>query len=185
MKHWRMHSMDESKEIVEEVIDAVIEKKQEDLTGPLYEEPEVKPKKKKESRGRPKGSSDNKPSKIRLKPSPKSAIEAFKEDFKELDLIAIYGVDKFTETLIRGLWADMNKNFVVTDPVDQKSATLTRSIGSLPYSMYRYDQIRHNGFIEEGMFPVVIVAEEYWDTVSNLPNENNVELLCLSHWDKS
>ena len=79
----------------------------------------------------------------------------------------------------------MNKNFVVTDPVDQKSATLTRSIGSLPYSMYRYDQIRHNGFIEEGMFPVVIVAEEYWDTVSNLPNENNVELLCLSHWDKS
>ena len=95
--------MDESKEIVEEVIDAVIEKKQEDLTGPLYEEPEVKPKKKRESRGRPKGSSDNKPSKIRLKPSPKSAIEAFKEDFKELDLIAIYGVDKFTETLIRGL----------------------------------------------------------------------------------
>ena len=181
----------ESKEIVEEVIDAVIEKKQEPLTGPLYEEPEVKakedkpkPKKKKELRGRPKGSSDNKPTKIKLKPSPKSAVQAFKEDFKGLDIVAIYGVDEFTDKLIRELWSDPNKEFVVTDPIDQRAGTLTRSIGSLPYSMYRYNQIRPQGFIEEGLFPVIIVAEEYWNMVMKLPNPNKVIFTCLSHWGK-
>ena len=202
MKHWRMHSMDDAKEIVEEVIDAVIEKK---LTGPLYEEPiEVKkptlpkkpkeepivvekkkePPKKKELRGRPKGSSDNKPTKIKLKPSPKSAVQAFKEDFKGLDIVAIYGVDEFTDKLIRELWSDPNKEFVVTDPIDQRAGTLTRSIGSLPYSMYRYNQIRPQGFIEEGLFPVIIVAEEYWNMVMKLPNPNKVIFTCLSHWGK-
>lgn len=166
--------MDEAKQIVEEVIDAVIEKKS-----------EPKPSKKKERRGRPKGSSDNKPTKIRLKPSPKSAKEAFKEDFKELDMIAIYGVDEFTEELIRHLWSDMNKNFIVTDPIEQKVGTLTRAIGALPYSLHRYDQTRHVGFIEEGLFPVIIVAEEYWESVMKLPNPNKVTFVCLSHWDKS
>ena len=80
------------------------------------------------------------------------------------------------------LWTDMNKNFVVTDPIEQRVANLTRSIGNLPYSMYRYDQVRHTGFVEEGMFPVVIVAEEHWEEVSKLPNPNKVLLFCLSHW---
>jgi len=157
----------------------VVEKKEEPII-----EPEIKvevPKPKVERRGRPKGSSD-KVNKIRLKPTPKSAKEAFKRDFKDLDLIAIYGVDDFTEELIRYLWTDMNKNFVVTDPIEQRVANLTRSIGNLPYSMYRYDQVRHTGFVEEGMFPVVIVAEEHWEEVSKLPNPNKVLLFCLSHW---
>ena len=182
--------MNDAQEVVEEIIDAVIEKKEEDLTGPLYEEPKVEAvkappkKKKKELRGRPKGSSDNKPTKIKLKPTPKSAVQAFKEDFKGLDIIAVYGVDEFTDKLIRELWSDPNKEFVVTDPVDQRSATLTRSIGSLPYSMYRYNQLRPQGFIEGGMFPVIIVAEEYWDMVMKLPNPNKVIFVCLSHWGK-
>ena len=203
--------MSESKEVIEEVIDAVIEtkakepikvekptlpkkpkekpivvkKKEESLTGPLNEEPEVKaPTKKKELRGRPKGSSDNKPTKIKLKPTPKSAVQAFKEDFKGLDIVAVYGVDEFTDKLIRELWSDPNKEFVITDPVDQRAGTLTRSIGSLPYSMYRYNQIRPQGFIEEGLFPVIIVAEEYWDMVMKLPNPNKVIFTCLSHWGK-
>ena len=183
--------MDDAKEIVEELIDAVIEKKQEPLTGPLYEEPEVKakedkpkPKKKKELRGRPKGSSDNKPTKIKLKPTPKSAVDAFKQDFKGLTMIAIYGVDEFTENLIKSLWTDPNINFAVTDPIPQISANLTRSIGSLPYSIYRYSQYHHNGFIEQGKYPVVIVADKYWDTVTSLPNPNKVVFTCLSHWGK-
>jgi len=176
-----------------EIVDSVIEKAEQLKDNPekkAVEEPKATPKKKaveepkKERRGRPKGSSDKKPTKIKLKPTPKSATEAFKEEFKGLDCIAIYGVDEFTEKLIRELWSDPNKNFVVTDLVDQRSATLTRSIGSLPYSMYRYNQMRPQGFIESGMFPVIIVAEEYWENVNKLPNPNKVIFTCLSHWGK-
>ena len=134
--------------------------------------------------GRPKGSSDKKPQKIKLKPRPDTAKEYFKKEYRDLDLIAIYGVDDFTEELIKYLWKDMTKEFVITDPVEQRAGTLTRVIGSLPYSMYRYEQINHVGFIEEGLYPVVVVAEEYWETVSKLPNPEKVELVCLSHWKK-
>jgi hypothetical protein len=134
--------------------------------------------------GRPKGSSDKKPQKIKLKPRPDTAKEYFKKEYRDLDLIAIYGVDDFTEELIKYLWKDMTKEFVITDPVEQRAGTLTRAIGSLPYSMYRYEQINHVGFIEEGLYPVVVVAEEYWETVSKLPNPEEVELVCLSHWKR-
>jgi hypothetical protein len=134
--------------------------------------------------GRPKGSSDKKPQKIKLKPRPDSAKDQFKKDYKDLTLVAIYGVDDFTEELIKHLWKDMTKEFVVTDPVEQYCANLTRTIGSLPYSMYRYEQVNHVGFIEEGYYPVVVVAEKYWEEVSKLPNPEEVELVCLSHWHK-
>ena len=137
----------------------------------------------KKKAGRPKGSTDTpKVKKIKLKPRPDTAKEYFKKDYKDLGTIAIYGVDNFTEELIKYLWKDMTKDFVVTDPIEQKVANLTKTIGNLPYSMYRYDQMNHVGFIEEGFFPVVVVAEEYWDQVSKLPNPENVELVCLSHW---
>ena len=134
--------------------------------------------------GRPKGSSDKKPQKIKLKPRPDSAKDQFKKDYKDLTLVAIYGVDDFTEELIKHLWKDMTKEFVVTDPVEQYCANLTRTIGGLPYSMYRYEQVSHVGFIEEGYYPVVVVAEKYWEEVSKLPNPEEVELVCLSHWQK-
>ena len=139
----------------------------------------------KKKAGRPKGSTDTpKVKKIKLKPRPDTAKEYFKKDYKDLGTIAIYGVDNFTEELIKYLWKDMTKDFVVTDPIEQKVANLTKAIGNLPYSMYRYDQMSHIGFIEEGFFPVVVVAEEYWEEVSRLPNPENVELVCLSHWKK-
>ena len=135
--------------------------------------------------GRPKGSTDKpRVKKIKLKPRPDTAKEYFKKDYKDLDTIAIYGVDAFTEELIKYLWKDMTKDFVVTDPIDQKVANLTRNIGNLPYSLHRYEQVSHIGFIEEGYFPVVVVAEEYWEEVVKLPNPENVELVCLSHWEK-
>jgi hypothetical protein len=134
--------------------------------------------------GRPKGSTDKKPHKIKLKPRPDTAKEQFKKDYRDLSLIAIYGVDDFTSELITYLWKDMTKEFIVTDPIEQKAANLTRVIGGLPYSMYRYEQTHHVGFIEEGYYPVVVVAEEYWEEVSKKPNPEEVELVCLSHWKK-
>jgi len=78
----------------------------------------------------------------------------------------------------------MSKKFFVTDPVEQRAANLTRKIGSLPYSMWRYEALSHIGWIEKGMFPVVVVAEEYWEEVNKLPNPEGVELICLSLWEK-
>jgi len=184
--------MDDAKEVVEEIVDAVIETKAKEpievkkptLPEKPKEVPIVVEKKKREMRGRPKGSSDNKPTKIKLKPTPKSAVDAFKQDFKGLNMIAIYGVDEFTEELIKALWTNPNINFAVTDPITQLSANLTRSIGSLPYSIYRYSQYHHNGFIEQGKYPVIIVADKYWETVMKLPNPNKVIFTCLSHWGK-
>lgn len=139
----------------------------------------------KRGRGRPKGSKDNKTTikKIRLKPTPKTAKEIFKKEYRDLELIAVYGVDEFTEELIRYLWTDMSKTFFVTDPVEQRAANLTRSIGSLPYSLHRYKALPPQGWIEEGIFPVIIVAERCWEAVNKLPNPEKVELVCLSHWD--
>jgi len=146
---------------------------------------DVKKDEPKRGRGRPKGSTDKKtPTKIKLKPRPDTAKEYFKKEYKDLSLIAVYGVDDFTEELIKYLWKDMTKEFVVTDPVEQRLANLTKSIGNLPYSMYRYEQVHHNGFVEEGYYPVVVVAEHYWEEVSKLPNPEDVELVCLSHWKK-
>jgi len=138
----------------------------------------------KRGRGRPKGSSDEKVTKIKLKPRPDTAKEYFKKEYRNLDVIAVYGVDVFTEELIKYLWKDMTKEFVVTDPVEQRLSNLTRSIGNLPYSIYRYQQVHHVGFIEEGFHPVVVVAEKYWEEVSKLPNPEKVELVCLSHWQR-
>jgi len=198
--------MSEPVMVVEEILDAIIEDKTKKLIQVkepaliITPDPEVSKandivtekeapvvieEKPPERRGRPRGSSDNKPVKIKLKPSPKSAIDSFKQEFKGLGLIAVYGVDEFTDKLVRSLWSDPQINFIVTDPVDQRSANLTRSIGSLPFSIYRYVQKHPNGFIESGKYPVIIVAEEYWERVNKLPNPNGVTFTCLSHWGRT
>ena len=51
--------------------------------------------------------------------------------------------------------------------------------------MYRYDAVQHVGFIEEGYYGVVVVAEKYWEEVNKLPNPENVELVCLSLWSRT
>ena len=145
----------------------------------MTEEAEKKPR----GRGRPKGSKDA-PKKIKLKPSPKTAKEDYKKKYGEAGFTAIYGFDNFTEELVRYLWNDPNHEFIATDPNDGKLGNFNRVIGSLPWSAYRWDIVSHVGFIEEGQFPVVVVAEEYWEAVNKLPNPEGVELLCLSLWEK-
>ena len=145
----------------------------------MTEETQEKPR----GRGRPKGSKDA-PKKLKLKPSPKTAKEDFKKKYSSVGLVAIFGIDEFTKELVYYMWDDPTQEFVVTSPIEQETANFTREIGSRPYSMYRYDQVSPLGFIEEGHFPVVVVAEEYWDKVSKLPNPHDVKLICLSHWEK-
>ena len=137
----------------------------------------------KTKRGRPKGSTD-KVKKVKLKPRPETAKEDYKKKHGKMGFTAIYGFDNFTEELVRYLWKDPTHEFIATDPVEQKLANFNRSIGSLPWSLYRWEICHHVGFVEEGLFPLVVVAEEYWDEVMKLPNPHNVELLCLSHWEK-
>ena len=130
--------------------------------------------------GRPKGSSD--PKKIKLKPSPKTAKEDYAKKYGDIGLVAVYGVDDFTKELIYYLWNDPKQEFVVTDPVDQYLANLTKEIGNRPYSLYRYEAVRHVGFVESGQFPVIVVANKYWEQVKKLPNPEKVELVNLELW---
>ena len=132
---------------------------------------------KKKTRGRPKGSRDS--HKIKLKASPKDAKERYARIYGAVSLVAVYGVDEFTTELINYMWNDPEQHFVVCDPIEQHVANLTRDIGGRPYSMYRYDAVHHVGFIESGMYPVVVVAKRYIDDVSKLPNPHDVELVCL------
>ena len=134
----------------------------------------------KHGRGRPKGSKDA----PKLKPSPKTAKEDYKKKYGDYEFTAIYGFDSFTEELVKYLWNDPNHEFIATDPVEQKLANFNRNIGNLPWSLYRWDICHHVGFIESGHYPVVVVAEEYWEEANKLPNPNNVELICLSLWEK-
>jgi hypothetical protein len=136
----------------------------------------------KKGRGRPKGSTDNKVKKIKLKPSPKTAKEDFYKKYKDIGLLAVYGVDEFTKELIMHFWKDPNQDIVATDPVDQELANLNRHMSGLSFSMYRWEVQHHVGFIEEGYYPVVVVAKKYWDTVIKLPNPEEVELVCLEDY---
>lgn len=145
----------------------------------MTEEADKKPR----GRGRPAGSKD-KPKKIKLKPSPKTAKEDYKKKYGEFEFTAIYGFDEFTEELVKYLWTDPNHEFIATDPNETKLSNFNRKIGALPWSMYRWDVAHANGFIECGYYPVVVVAEEYWERVQKLSNPHNVELICLSHWEK-
>jgi len=137
----------------------------------------------KRGRGRPKGSSDKR--KIKLKPNPKTAKEDFAKKYAELTLIAIYGYDEFTLELVKHLWGRPYVEFVFCDPIPSRGAHMTREIGNLSFSMYRYDVMGHVGFIEEGYFPVVVVSDDCWEEVNKLPNPHEVELVSLSHWEKS
>ena len=131
-------------------------------------------------RGRPKGSKDTR--KIKLKPSPKDAKQDYAKMYGDIGLVAIYGVDDYTKELLKYMWNDPTQEFVVCDPVEQYAANLTREIGALPYSMYRYDAVHHNGFIEEGLYPVVVVAKRYADDVRKLPNPHDVQIICLEEY---
>lgn len=132
---------------------------------------------KKPQRGRPKGSRDS--HKIKLKPNPKDAKERYAKKYGDIGLVAIYGVDEFTTELVKYMWNDPTQEFIVCDPIEQYVANLTRDIGSRPYSMYRYDSTHHVGFIESGMYPVVVVAKRCLEDVKKLPNPHDVELVCL------
>lgn len=130
--------------------------------------------------GRPKGSKDSR--KIPLKPSPKDAKQDYKKYYGEVGLVAIYGVDNYTEELIHYMWKDPKQEFVVCDPTEQLVANLTRKIGNLPLSLYRYEAVHHSGFIESGMYPIVVVAKKYKDMVLKLPNPYGVEIICLEDY---
>lgn len=135
----------------------------------------------KKGRGRPKGSKDKK--KIKLKPSPKTAKEDFYRKYKDIGLLAVYGHDEFTQELIMHFWKDPSQDIVATDPVPQKLANLNRHMGNLSFSMYRWEAVSPVGFIEEGLYPVVVVAKEYKEKVLALPNPNDIEIVCLEDCD--
>lgn len=137
----------------------------------------------KRGRGRPAGSTNKTTvKKIKLKPHPKHAKDDFYKKYRHLGVLAVYGVDDFTNEVIDKFWGDPDQDIVATDPVDQELANLNRRMGNLPWSMYRWEAVNHVGFIEEGIYPVVVVAKKYKEQVMALPNPEGVEIICLEDY---
>jgi len=140
-------------------------------------------------RGRPKGSVDRK---IRLKATPKTAPEEYAKMLGHIGLVAVYGIDEFTMELIRYMWNDPHQEFVVTDPIDAILSKANFEMGSRAYSEHRWSCVSHVGFVETGVFPVVVAADKYHKELVKIqdnylkqnPGGNDTYIINISKWDK-
>jgi len=119
------------------------------------------------------------PAKIRLKPDPKTSKEKYYRLYGDLGVCCVYGIDEFTDELIDYLWKKPEMTFIVTDPVETIIANTNRKYGARSFSMYRWDMVHHQGFIEQAQGLIVVVASKYYDTVRKLPRAENVKLVVL------
>ena len=117
--------------------------------------------------------------KIRLKADPKVSKEKYYKRYGELGVCCVYGVDTFTEELIDYLWKKPDISFVVTDPIEATLSNATRKYGARSFSLYRWEAVHHQGFIEQAKGKVVVVAKAYHEAVKKLPNPNKVEIVML------
>jgi hypothetical protein len=127
-------------------------------------------------RGRPPGPSSKK---VRLRPDSKTSKERYYKMYGELGVCCVYGIDEYTDDLIEYLWNKPDVSFVVTDPIEATLALATKKYGGRSFSMYRWDAVHHQGFIEEAQGLVVVVAKRYYEDVKVLPNPDNVKLVVL------
>jgi len=119
------------------------------------------------------------PPKIRIRADPKASKERYYKLYGELGVCCVYGIDTFTDELIDYLWNKPDMSFIVTDPVETIIANANRKYGARSFSMYRWDMVHHQGFIEEAQGLVVVVASKYYDSVKKLPRADNVKLVVL------
>ena len=133
----------------------------------------------KRGRGRPKKETAGPVKKIKLKHSPKTAYEDYYKKYGYLGFVAIYGIDKFTEELIRYCWKHPDMTIIATDPIPEKLRAINQEIGNLPWSLHRWEVVTSNGFLEAGYYPVVVTTKEYYEMVSKLDNPENVEVVLL------
>jgi len=132
-------------------------------------------------RGRPAGQGN----KIKFgRLTPLGAKEKYYEDYGTLGEVLVYGIDEYTEALIDYLWTKPEMKITLTDPVESVMTNINRRIGGLSMSMFRWEIISHIGVVEEGYFPVIVVAKKYKEEVLALPNPYNVEIICLEELDK-
>jgi len=137
------------------------------------------PKTKKNPVGRPKGSTVVK----EVKPAKVVPLEElfFLKYGELLSTVAIYGLDNSTKALVNYLWAKPDFSFVATDPDLARLSLFNKAVGEKPFSNYRWKTYTAEGFIEEGRFPLVVVALEYWSTKHFISNTNNVTLINLEN----
>jgi hypothetical protein len=133
------------------------------------------PQKPKRPRGRPAGQ----PTKVRLKPDPKASKERYYSRFGHLGVCCVFGVDEFTDSLIDYLWNKPDISFVVTDFDESVLANATRKYGQRSFSMYRWEPVNYQGFIEYCQGEVVVVSKEAYEMVKDIPNPSNVKLIVL------
>lgn len=117
--------------------------------------------------------------KLKLKSTPKDACELYSRVFGSINCCAIYGVDEFTKALIDHLWKNPKVEFIsCSDPNQDKLANINREISQRSHSLYRWEIQSNSGFIENCIFPVLVVAKAHLAEAQKR-NINGLQLVVL------
>ena len=133
-------------------------------------------------RGRPKLKQFAEPpkaKKIKLKPRPKDAKQAYLKRYADLGVLAVYGLDEFTDELIQEAWKNPNIEIFLCDSREALLDNYNRKMSQRSFSMFRWNAVRTSGFFETPVSPVVVVAKDYIDEAKKRPNPYNTLYVLL------
>jgi len=96
-----------------------------------------------------------------------------------MGVLAVYGIDEFTDALIQEAWKDPNIDIYLSDPREQLLANYNRDMSGRSFSMYRWEAMAASGFFEHPVASLVVVAKEYIQDARSRPNPYNTTYVLL------
>jgi hypothetical protein len=117
--------------------------------------------------------------KVKLKSSPRYAVEDYNKKYKNESVCCVYGIDEFTLLLLESLWLNPEILFYVTDPNPTILANVNRNFSQRSMSMYRWHVSSCSDFISKPPNNLMIVSSKHIDQVKKLHNPENVEFIVL------
>jgi hypothetical protein len=94
------------------------------------------------------------------------ASSVFSKAFSEIRVFSVYGLDEYTEYLIKTMYKDPQiVTIYATDPDESKLANFNRYMSGLKFSLYRWGALSHKGFVEEPPTSVMVVSKEHFENV--------------------
>jgi hypothetical protein len=128
--------------------------------------------------GRPK-KDPNAPPKLKLKPAIKDANKTYYKLYSDYGCAGIYGIDKYTRSLIEYLWEIPEFDIVCTDPRGETLSAINRNMSSRSFSLYRWSAVRPSDFITRPPVPIIVIAEQFHKEVMKMPNKYNTKYVIM------
>lgn len=128
--------------------------------------------------GRPK-KDPNAPPKLKLKPAIKDANKTYYKKYGYQGVAAIYGIDKYTESLINYLWEIPDFDIVCTDPREEVLSAINRDISSRSFSMYRWMMVNWQEFIANPPATIIVIAAQFEKDAMKIKNVNNTKYVIM------